>query len=375
MTYERDNIRKLQAYAPGEQPRTTQVVKLNTNENPYPVAPAVMAAIAAVQAESLRKYPPPAASAFRQAAAKAHGLSPDQVMPTNAGDELLRMVISVFCRPVQTSPPIPCAAGVDGGLAVESPTYSLYSVLASIHDTPMIHIPLNQDWSVPDDFAAKVINAGARVAIIVNPHAPSGRLEPLEKLRAIAKALQGHSVLLIDEAYVDFASNDALPLLAPDSGLDNVILLRTLSKGYSLAGLRFGYALGHANLIAAMDKARDSYNTDYLSQVAATAAIEHREVARESWSKVIKQRRWLGHALEELGYRVLPSQTNFLLVTPPGELVSGTTQPTAKAIYESLKQQGIFVRYFDQERLKDKLRITIGTPQQNQTLVEALKAM
>lgn len=375
MTYERDNIHQLHAYAPGEQPRAVKVVKLNTNENPYPVAPAVMDAIAAVQAESLRRYPPPSAAGFRAAAAKAHGLSPDQVMPTNGGDELLRMVISVFCRPLQTSPPIPCAAGVDGGLAVESPTYSLYSVLASIHDTPMVHIPLKQDWSLPDDFAAKVIETGARVAIIVNPHAPSGRLEPVEKIHAIAKALKGHSVLLIDEAYVDFADHDALSLLSPESGLDNVILLRTLSKGYSLAGLRFGYALGHANLIAAMDKARDSYNTDYLSQVAATAAIEHREVAHKSWVKVIEQRRWLGNALEGLGYRVLPSQTNFILVTPPGELVSGTTQPTAKAIYESLKQQGIFVRYFDQDRLRDKMRITIGTPEQNQTLIDALKAM
>jgi histidinol-phosphate aminotransferase len=375
MNYERDNIGRLHAYTPGEQPQVSRVVKLNTNENPFPPAPGVMEAIRAVQGESLRRYPPPSAARFRETAARIHGLTPQQVMATNGGDELLRMVISVFCRPVQTSPPIPCAAGVDGGLGVESPTYSLYGVLASIHDTPVTHIPLNADWTIPDDFAARLINAGCRVAIIVNPHAPSGRLEPLEKIRSIAKALQGHCVLLIDEAYVDFAEFDALPLLAPDSGLDNVLLLRTLSKGYALAGLRFGYALGHPNLIAAMDKARDSYNTDYLSQVAAVAALENREYSRQGWKKVLAERSRLSSALEDIGFTVLPSQTNFILATPPGERVVGTTQPTARAIYESLKAQGIFVRYFDQDRLRDKLRITIGTAEENDQLLAALKAM
>lgn len=362
MPYERSNIQKLAAYTPGEQPDTTSVIKLNTNENPYPPCDAVMKAIASVAAEQLRKYPPPLAMGFRKIAAKVHGISPSQVLATNGGDELLRLAITVFCEPAGGK-----GSGQGrGGLGVAEPSYSLYPVLASIQDTPVTRVPLREDFSLPADFASRLNAAGCTLAMIVNPHAPSGRLEPLETLLAIAREFKG--VLLIDEAYVDFAPHDALPLVR-EQGLNNVLLLRSFSKGYSLAGLRFGYGMGHADLIAALDKARDSYNTDILSQAAATASLEHRDEARKTWQAVIQQRNWLRQELTARGFAVLPSDTNFVLATPPAGA------PAAASLYQSLKARGIFVRYFDQDRLRDKLRITLGTPDQNKALIAALDAL
>jgi len=360
MPYERDNIRQLTAYTPGEQPQSTRLVKLNTNENPYPPCPAVLQAIASVSGEMLRRYPPPTAAGFRQTAAQVHEVSPQNIIATNGGDELLRMAITVFCEPRRVGnaqPPMSMR-----GLGVAEPSYSLYPVLADIHDTPIVRVPLDDHFALPDNFAARLNDAGCGLAMIVNPHAPSGRLTDLSQLRDLADAFQG--VLLIDEAYVDFAQHDALALVR--EGRENVLLLRTLSKGYSLAGLRFGYGIGHADLIAALDKARDSYNTDVLSQAAAVAALQHRAEARQSWQKVIAERQRITQALVDMGFTVQPSESNFLLAAPP-------PPADARQIYESLKKRDIFVRYFDQDRLRDKLRITIGTAEQNNELLTALK--
>ncbi len=356
MAYERENIRRLEAYVPGEQPRAAEVVKLNTNENPYPPPPPVLEAIAAVDAEALRRYPSPTATRFREVAAALHRVHPEQVIATNGGDELLRLAVTVFCDPR--------GPRRGGGMGETQPTYSLYDVLAGIQDTPVTRVPLEDDWSIPADFTARLNEAGCRLAMVVNPHAPSGRLEPIATLRKIAQTFRG--VLLIDEAYVDFADADALELVREGSGLDNVLVLRSLSKGYALAGLRFGYGIGHADLIAALNKARDSYPTDVLAQAAAVAALEHRDQAAQTWRAVRDQRQSLADRLRALGFTVPPSQSNFLLATaPPGG-------PTARSLYQSLKQRGILVRYFDQDRLRDKLRITVGTPEQNETLLAAL---
>ena len=358
MAYERDNIKGLSPYVPGEQPADVSVVKLNTNENPYPPDTAVLEAVRSVQAESLRRYPPPDANLFRQTAADVHDLQPDQVIATNGGDELLRLAITVFCEPAG-------AGGVDG-LGETQPTYSLYDVLARIHDTSVTRVPLEDDWAIPDDFAAQLNDAGCRLALVVNPHAPSGWYESNDRLRRIAEAFNG--VLLVDEAYVDFARLDASELVRGDDGLKNVLLLRTMSKGYSLAGLRFGYGLGHRELITALDKARDSYNTDILAQTAAVVALKHRDAAKRNCDKVVQERRRVGDELARLGWRAWPSDSNFILAQPPDNGLN------AQQTYESLKQQNVFVRYFDQDRLRDKLRITIGTPKQNDTLLRALAA-
>ena len=369
MPYERDNIRALSAYTPGEQPQEAKVVKLNTNENPYPPSGAVLEAVRDVTADQLRRYPPPSADRFRRASAAAHGLTPDHVVATNGGDELLRLAITVFCDPRSTGSVSGTTrvSSTSGGLGVAEPSYSLYPVLADIHDTPIVRVPLREDWSLADDFASKVLAAGCRLAIVVNPHAPSGRLEPVDRLRAFAEQMRGKAVLMVDEAYVDFSERDALALLDPKFNLDNVLLLRTLSKGYSLAGLRFGYGLAHPSLIAVLNKAKDSYPTDALAQAAATAALEHRDDARKSWKLVIDERARLSAELTKRGYRVYPSQSNFILAVPP---TSGARD--AKAIYQFLKARSIFVRYFDQDRLRDKLRITVGTREQNDALLAGL---
>lgn len=385
MPYERENIHRLDAYVPGEQPGYAEtgvaggVIKLNTNENPFPPHPAVIEAIRSVPPEALRLYPPAAATPFRREAARVHGLKPEQVIPTNGGDELLRLLVSVFCLPSggqAVSEPVFSQGAVletgssarrSGGVGMTNPSYSLYGVLAGIHDTPLTVIERNADYSLPVDLAEQWNQAGCRLAFLVNPHAPTGRIESLETLEAIARQFQG--VLVIDEAYVDFAPQDALPLIRGENGLRNVLILRSLSKGYSLAGLRFGYGLGHPVLIAAMDKARDSYNTDILSQIAATAALRHRDQIAQGWEQVKAERQRLTAALAALGFVVLPSHTNFLLCTPP---VGG---PGAKALYEGLKARNILVRYFSAPRLADKLRITVGTPEQDDAVLAALREL
>lgn len=357
MPYERPNIRKMAGYTPGEQPDAADVVKLNTNENPYPPAQAVMQALRDTTGDMLRKYPPPTACEFRRVAAEAHGLSPDNILPTNAGDELLRLAITTFVEPGRP-------------IGTAEPSYSLYPVLADIHGSPTVRINLNDDWSIPADYARKLNDQGVQLAFIVNPHAPSGRLTPTQELEKIALGFRG--VLMIDEAYVDFVD----PALKHDTillvgNLPNVLLLRTLSKGYSLAGLRFGYGIGPAALIEPMlTKTKDSYNTDAIAQRLAAAAIRSRSEAARTWQAVRQERARMVRELAALKLACPPSESNFVLATVPATCGGG-----AKAVYESLKQRRIFVRYFDQDRLRDKLRITIGTPRENNALLDALRTM
>jgi histidinol-phosphate aminotransferase len=225
-------------------------------------------------------------------------------------------------------------------------------------------VDLNDDWSRPDDLAQRFNDAGCGLAMLVNPHAPSGRWESAERLAELAGAFRG--VLLVDEAYVDFAQGDAVELVR--GGPDNVLLLRSLSKGYSLAGLRFGYGLGSTGLIESLNKAKDSYNTDALAQAAASAALTHRDYARDNWRHVVEERHRLMHALRDRGFDAPHSQANFLLVRPP------VGAPPASEMFESLKDSRIYVRYFDQDRLRDRLRITVGSPGENDRLIAAIDA-
>ena len=364
MPYERPNIRDLTAYTPGEQPipgpGQRPYIKLNTNENPYPPCEEVMESIREIDPDSLRRYPPPTAATVRQTVASVHGLSPDQVIITNGGDELLRLAITVFCQSECENP----AHNQSTGIGVAHPSYSLYPILAAIHGTKITSVRLAEDFSLPDDTADRFNDAGCSLTMIVNPHAPSGWLEPLDKLEQFARDFKG--VLLVDEAYVDFASHDALPLLDPVKELDNVLLLRTLSKGYSLAGLRLGYGLGHPSLIQTLDKARDSYNVDAIAQVAAIAALKSCDKAATNWQAVIAERNRLTDELTRRGHRVYPSETNFLLVQ---------TKSDAQSTYKSLKVNGVLVRYFDKDPLKNTVRITVGTPQENDALLAALDKM
>ena len=350
--YERPNIRRMQGYQPGEQPSDSETIKLNTNENPYPPSPAVDRALLDFAPEQLRTYPEPLANDLRTAIAKHHSIDVDNVVVTHAGDEALRLAATTF---VDTG----------GSFVSTDPTYSLYPVLAQIQDAQMHTQPLTEDWSLPEDFAAHARSAGAQLTCIVNPHAPSGTLIDYQRLAEIASQISG--VLLIGEAYVDFAGNLAAkagPRLLRDHG--NVLLLRTFSKGYSLAGLRLGYLLGHADLIRPiLEKTRDSYNVDAISQALGLAALQDQDYARKTWAAVGRQRDQLALSLEQRGLYSPPSATNFLLATIPPQL-------SAQSLYQGLKKAGILVRYFDTPRLQDKLRISIGTEEQQQRLLTEL---
>ncbi|MEZ5595901.1 MAG: histidinol-phosphate transaminase [Pseudomonadales bacterium] len=356
MTYVRGNIAAMQGYTWGEQPQDPRTIKLNTNENPYPASPAVQAALAAFGVDALRRYPEPTARRLREALANLHGLTPEHFIVTNGGDEALRLALTTFVDPGAT-------------FSMATPSYSLYSVLAQIQDAKLHSVPLLPDWTMPADIGAQFKAAGTRLACLVNPHAPSGSLTSPATYGAIAAAMDG--VLLVDEAYVDFVDpargHDATALVREH---DNVLLLRTFSKGYGLAGLRLGYLVGTPALIEPMMwKTRDSYNINGLSQALGLAAIGDQAYARETWAKVRGERARIAAVLENLALPSPPSESNFLLVT-----VTGGPE-AARALYEGLKASHILVRYFDTPELADKLRITIGTPAENDALVTTLKAL
>ncbi len=355
MSFERKNIEKMQGYAPGEQTGAANTIKLNTNENPYPPSPRVAAALNAIDVASLRRYPAPMADAFRDAASKLHNVSSDQIIPTNGGDELLRLVLTTYVEQEDT-------------IAVCKPSYSLYPVLADIQGCRLSEILLNDDWSMPDDFLNQLNQTAAKLLIIVNPNAPTGALLRAEYIAQIATNFSG--LVLIDEAYVDFVdpdlNYDSVSLI---KSFDNILILRTLSKAYSLAGLRFGYGIGAASLIAPMMfKTRDSYNTDYISQALATAALKSAEYARDNCELIRQSREQLRADLKELGLICPSSQSNFILCQVPPSI-------GAEALYLKLKQRNILVRYFDQDRLRDKLRISIGTPAENAALINAVREL
>jgi histidinol-phosphate aminotransferase len=355
MTYERPHLRALAGYVPGIQPRAPRV-KLNTNENPYPPSASVGAKLASISADILQRYPDPLAQPFRAAAARLHDLSPDHVIATNGGDELLRLALTTYLDP-----------GMPLGLL--TPSYGLYSVLAAIHGAPLTAVPLLSDWSLPIDTVDRWNASAAPLAIITNPHAPSGTLLSVGELDQLARSFNG--VLLIDEAYIDFVD--------PERGhqtsrlvqtYPNVLLLRTLSKGYSLAGLRLAYGLGAPDLIAPMlSKTRDSYNVDTVAQLIGAVALDDTHGAAQTWEAVRASRVQLMEELAALGFDCAPSQANFLLATAP----AGASRSSAEEVYGALMSQDIYVRWFDEDRLRDKLRISIGTPEENAQLLEALK--
>jgi histidinol-phosphate aminotransferase len=355
MAYERKNIAAMHGYVPGKQPLGSDAIKLNTNENPYPPCAAVMDALRAVAPDALRKYPPPAADELRAAAAALHGVTPDQVVAVNGGDELLRLAFTTFVEP-------------GAPIGVVEPSYSLYPVLAEVHGSPVVRIDSEADWSLPSDLGPRMRAAGVKLLLLVNPQAPAGHLTTASRLAQLAQELDG--VLLIDEAYVDFVDpalhHDAAALVKAH---DNVLVLRTFSKGYSLAGLRAGYGLGAASLIAPLLwKTRDSYNLDAIAQRLATTALEHRAEAAQTWQRVRHDRAVLAAALQKLGFELAPSQTNFLLARVP-------QGATARRLLSGLEERGVLVRYFDAPRLDDKLRITVGTAEQNERLLRGLREL
>jgi histidinol-phosphate aminotransferase len=343
----RSTVRAMEGYTPGEQPGVSaRVVKLNTNENPFPPSPKVIAAIHDIEGETLRRYPNPNADAFREAAARLHSVTPDMIIAGNGSDDILTIVTRTF---------VP-AGGV---IAHPEPTYSLYPVLAQLQDARSVAVPWSENYSLPIE---ALVASKANAIYLANPNAPTGTMIPSEKVAELAAAFAG--LLLIDEAYVDFADFNCLDLVETYA---NVVVSRSLSKSYSLAGLRFGYAVAQPQVIFEMMKAKDSYNTDAISVLAATAAIEDQAYARWTWENIRNERKKLAAELTQIGWTVQPSQANFLWVTPP--------HGRGLDAYNGLKHQGILVRHWDKPGLSDKIRITVGQSHENNALIAGVRAL
>jgi len=345
MKYFRENVEEARAYKPGFQPKEADVVKLNTNENPWPPSPQVMKVLAQITAEQLRRYPDPLGNQFRQAAAEIIGVPPDYIMCCNGGDELLNIAFRVFCDQ-------------DRPVAYPVPSYSLFPVLAKLQNCKAIEIPFDSEFNLP----AKLAGTSATLTIVCNPNAPSGTFVAVEELASLADEISG--VLLVDEAYVDFAEANCIELV---KNFDNVIILRSLSKGYSLAGLRFGYAIAQPDLIAGLMKVKDSYNVDAVAIAVATAAIKDQKYFKENIEKVRAERSRLTISLQKLGFDVPDSQSNFVLAK--------CKNCKAPEVYQKLVKRNIYIRYFAHPGLEDKLRITIGTPEQNDKLLADLQGI
>lgn len=346
------HIRSMQGYAYGEQPDDPSIIKLNTNENPYPPSPAVRQALTELDYASLRLYPNATSAKLRSAIAKHCGVAAEQVLVTNGGDEAIRLVAAASLQK-------------DSVMVTAEPGYSLYPVVASVLNARCLPMELGQDFRLVEGAARRCIGQQARLVSLPNPNAPSGVLTTTNEIDVFAARFKG--MLLIDEAYVDFVDpdlqHDLVPLLQRHRHL---LLLRTFSKGYSLAGARVGYLLGDPDLIHELEtKVRDSYNVNTVSQAIALAALGDQEHARTAWAAVRSERERVTGALRSDGFQVPESQANFVL---PRYADRANMAPT----FNRLRDANILVRYFKTPRLQDRLRITIGTPAQNDTLLDAL---
>lgn len=351
MTFARPNIAALAGYVPGEQPTDPAVIKLNTNENPYPPSPWVMQAVASITPEQLRRYPSPLANPFREAAGKVLGIGADHILATNGGDELLDLVFRAF-------------VGERDRVGYFTPSYSLYPVLADIAAAHKAEVPYRPDWTMDVE---TMLQTFPKLVLVTNPNAPSGTMVSPATLFGLAVGLaENGGVLVVDEAYTDFAPGSCLSLVAR---LPNLIILRSLSKGYSLAGMRFGFAIAQPGLIQELVKVKASYNVDAVSIAAATAAILDQDYARETWRKVGWERERLTSELRRRGFELPDSVSNFVFARVPTK--AGVKNP-ADDLYQTLKACGILVRYWNAPGLHQHVRISIGTKEQMDRLLEEI---
>jgi histidinol-phosphate aminotransferase len=343
-SYFRPTVEVMKGYIPGEQPKPgTSIIKLNTNENPYPPSPAAMDVLKTLDGEWLRRYPTPFADDFRQAVSDVLDVPLNWIIAGNGSDEILNVIVR-SCAEQQRRVVYPI------------PTYVLYHTLAEMQPADIVEVPYDEGDRLPIE---QLVAANGAVTFIASPNSPSGHVVSNTDLRQLAAQLSG--VLVVDEAYVDFANETALPLVHE---FDNVLISRTLSKGYSLAGLRLGFGIANPSLLSGLFKVKDSYNIDAIACAVGAAAMRDQAYKKACAEKVKASRAKLTLDLKQLGFQVPNSQTNFLFVKTPKD--------NAEVIYLALKERGILVRYFNQPGLSDKLRITVGTDEQNQILIEAL---
>lgn len=342
-------LRGLVPYTPGEQPLIEGLVKLNTNENPYPPSPRVVAAIAQAAQEGLQLYPDPQAGALRQAIANFHGIAAGQVFAGNGSDEVLAHAFFAFFR--QSRP-----------VLMPDISYSFYKVYCGLYGIAAQLVPLDDALSI--DVAQYRAPCGG--VVVANPNAPTGSGLPLADIEQLLQQ-QSQCVVLVDEAYVDFGGESAIGLIAR---YPNLLVVQTLSKSRSLAGLRVGFAAGQRHLIEALEIVKDSFNSyplDRLALAGAAAAYEDTAYFETTRAAVIESREWLRGQLQGMGFKVLPSQANFLMARHPGH--------DAAALAAGLREQRVLVRHFKLPRIEQYLRISIGTPAQCEVLVEACRVL
>jgi len=346
-SYFRPAINAMSGYAPGEQPQVHNLIKLNTNENPYPPAPAVQELLRNYDYATLRLYPDPTADVLRTTIAGLLNVSMENILVGNGSDDILTIVIRCFCDS-------------ERALACPMPTYSLYPVLAELQGAPCLTVPLDDNFELPGDFISRI--RSANLLVMARPNAPTGNSFPKARMEEICQEFQG--AILIDEAYADFADDNCLDLAMK---YPNVILCRTMSKSYSLAGARLGYAVAHPETISGMMKMKDSYNVNGLTQKVATAAFRDQIYLRQNVNAIIATRDRLTAALRQLNFRVMPSETNFLFVEPPDR--------NGRKYFEALRQKNIIVRYFNAPRTASFVRISIGTDAEIDRLLEVTRAL
>jgi histidinol-phosphate aminotransferase len=347
MVYFRPEIERMQGYTPGEQPQGGKFIKLNTNENPYPPSPAVRAAVMQVVEQGLACYPDPHATAFRNSAAELFQVEPEAILCGNGSDDILTIVTRAL-------------VGQGQRLRLPYPSYVLYATLAEIQGAASEEVPFAGDWSLTDEFS--VPRDDLRLVVVPNPNSPTGTVVSREAILHAADRLR--CPLLVDEAYVDFADANCLDLVRQN---EKILVSRTLSKSYSLAGLRFGFLVGQPQMIAQFRKVKDSYNCDALSIAGATAAIHDRQWLQENRAKILATRGRLTAGLQQLGFAVIDSQANFVWCEHAAR--------TARDLYEQLKRERILVRYMNYPRWRDGLRISVGTDEQIDALLALLKTM
>ncbi|MFM2096427.1 MAG: Histidinol-phosphate aminotransferase [Planctomycetota bacterium] len=347
MSFVRPEILGMAGYAPGEQPQAGKFIKLNTNENPYPPSAEAVRAIQQAATTSLARYPDPLATAFRRAAADVLDVPPDWIVCGNGSDDLLTILTRTFVGTGQT-------------LRLPYPSYILYRTLAEIQGSRSEEIHFQSDWSLGEDFERPT--ADLRLAFLPNPNSPSGTMLSPERILKIAERLP--CPLVVDEAYGDFADQNCIGLVKQ---CDKIIVSRSMSKSYALAGLRFGFLVAQPALIEQFIKVKDSYNCDALSIAGATAAISDQAWLQDNRRKVIATRRRLTDAMRELGFHAPESSANFVWCTHP-------TRPV-RPLYEELKRQQVLVRYMNYASWGDGIRISVGTDEQIDACLTLLKSL
>ncbi len=343
----RDKLRKIDPYTPGDQPKVKNMIKINTNENAYPPSPKVKEALRNIDADQLKLYPDPASSALVSALAEYHGLSTDQVFVGNGSDEVLALAFLTFFNS-------------DKEILFPDITYSFYPVYGNLYNIKYRQVPVDENFRlVKEDYM--VPNGGI---IFANPNAPTSIDVGLAFIEDILKA-NPDVIVIIDEAYVDFGGESAVQLI---DRYDNLVVIQTYSKFLALAGIRLGVALGNKELIDALKAVKNSFNSypvDMIAGTLATAAIKDVSYSKESARKIIKTREYFTKALRDLGFILPDSKTNFVFVTHP--------TLSMKDLFEALKKENIFVRYFNSPRISNHLRITIGTDQEMEVVLNFIK--